>query len=226
MDTNAITELDIIIRLAFGFLAGAIMGFERSSRRQVAGLRTHILISMGATLLMLLSIWIPQQYLKGGDPGRVAAQVVSGIGFLGAGAIIRLGNNIRGLTTAASLWFVAAVGLTVGAGMFLAAALAEAGGLITLLLLGKLERKIFPSERLKIMDIFYKNNNPEINEAMDIIKNSKINIQSVNIEHGSKSKGCRLRLLVSIPSNLDIALISYNLKSIDGVTKTVIKEKI
>jgi len=113
-----LTEYDMILRLVLGFLAGGLIGLERSSRRQVAGLRTHILIATGATLLMLLSIYIPQQFNPQGnnDPGRIAAQVVSGIGFLGAGAIIRLGNSIRGLTTAASLWFVAAVGLAVGAG--------------------------------------------------------------------------------------------------------------
>ena len=140
-----ITEIDIVIRLCLGFIAGGIIGFERSSRRQVAGLRTHILIAVGATCLMILSIWLPEQ-LNAGDPGRIAAQVVSGMGFLGAGAIIRLGNNIRGLTTAASLWLVAAIGMTIGAGLFAAALTAEVLALITLVLLNKVERKIFPEK--------------------------------------------------------------------------------
>ena len=84
---HQLTELDMIIRLALVFTAGFIIGIERSSRRQVAGLRTHILISLDASCLMLLSIWIPQQ-LEGSDPGRIAAQVVAGVGFLGAGAVI------------------------------------------------------------------------------------------------------------------------------------------
>jgi putative Mg2+ transporter-C (MgtC) family protein len=223
---NSITELDMAIRLALGFVAGAVLGFERSSRRQVAGLRTHILISMGATLLMLLSIWIPQKYMgSNGDPGRIAAQVVSGMGFLGAGAIIRLGNNVRGLTTAASLWFVAAVGLALGAGLYFAAAVAEAAGFITLLFLGKLERKIFPAERLKTLEIYYKRSVPKIDEATDILKASNIRLQSVNIVHGSKSKVSRLRLLVIIPSNLDITAIAQSIKSLDDVTKVEIKEK-
>jgi putative Mg2+ transporter-C (MgtC) family protein len=224
---SSISELDIVIRLALGFVAGAVLGFERSSRRQVAGLRTHILISMGATLLMLLSIWIPQKYMGSGngDPGRIAAQVVSGMGFLGAGAIIRLGNNVRGLTTAASLWFVAAVGLALGAGLYFAAAVAEAAGFITLLFLGKLERKIFPAERLKTLEIYYKHSIPKIDEAMDILKASNIRLQSVNIVHGSKSKGSRLRLLVVIPSNVDITTIAHSIKSLDDVAKVEIKEK-
>jgi len=143
-----ITELDIIIRLCLGFLAGGIIGFERSSRRQVAGLRTHILIAVGATCLMLLSIWLPE-HIGGpnkGDPGRIAAQVVSGMGFLGAGAIIRLGNNIRGLTTAASLWLTAAIGMTIGAGMYIAAFTTVILAIIALMLLNKVEKKLFPDD--------------------------------------------------------------------------------
>jgi len=142
---QTITELDIVIRLCLGFLAGGIIGFERSSRRQVAGLRTHILIALGATCLMLLSIWLPGQ-LNGGDPSRIAAQVVSGMGFLGAGAIIRLGNNIRGLTTAASLWLTAAIGMTIGAGMYVAALTVEVLALVTLMLLNRVEQKLFPED--------------------------------------------------------------------------------
>jgi len=144
----SLTEFDIIIRLSLSFAAGFIIGIERSSRRQVAGLRTHILITLGACCLMMLSLWLPQQ-MGNGDPGRIAAQVVAGMGFLGAGAIIKLGNNIRGLTTAASLWLMAAVGLTIGAGMFLTAAVVVGFALITLVVLHVIERKIFPEDNWK-----------------------------------------------------------------------------
>lgn len=227
MESQILTEWDMIMRLALGFIAGAILGFERSSHHQVAGLRTHILIALGATLLMLLSIWLPQElsYMKNGDPGRIAAQVVSGIGFLGAGAIIRLGNNIRGLTTAASLWFAAAVGLAIGGGMFIAAAIAEAAGLFTLLVLGKFERKIFPAERFKIMEILYKTGSPDTNETMKILRTSKIRLQSIDVLQGAKSKRTKLKLLVGVPSTLDIASIAKSIKSLDDVIKVEIKEK-
>jgi len=146
--TAPITEIDMIIRLSLAFAAGCIIGIERSSRRQVAGLRTHILISLGAACLMMLSIWLPQQ-LGSGDPGRIAAQVVAGMGFLGAGAIIKLGNNIRGLTTAASLWVTAAIGLTIGAGMYIAALTAVVFTLTTLIFLHFVERKLFPEDNWK-----------------------------------------------------------------------------
>ena len=85
------------LRLGLSLVAGGLIGLERERRRQPAGLRTHILISVGATLLMMLSIYIPHEHfdLKSGDPGRIAAQVVSGLGFLGAGAILKLGNNVK-----------------------------------------------------------------------------------------------------------------------------------
>ena len=222
-----LTEFDMIFRLCLGFAAGAIIGFERSSRRQVAGLRTHILIATGATLLMLLSIYLPQQLSPGslGDPGRIAAQVVSGIGFLGAGAIIRLGNNVRGLTTAASLWFVAAVGLAIGSGMFIVAGSAIALGLITLMVLRLFEKRVFPSARFKLLEISYKDNTPNTREALDIIKGARISIQSMDVNQGPKDKGTRLRLLVRIPISADIASIARSIKSSGNVAKVEIKEK-
>ena len=214
----------MMIRLALGFAAGAILGLERSSRHQVAGLRTHILIALGATLLMLLSIWVPQE-LMGGDPGRIAAQVVSGIGFLGAGAIIRLGNNIRGLTTAASLWFAAAVGLAIGAGMFIAAAIAEILGFFTLLVLAKLERRIFPSELNKVVEIIYNTGSAETDEILAAMRSFNIRINSMDVVQGSKSKKTKLRLMAGIPSTIDITTIAQSIKSLKSVMRVEIKEK-
>ncbi|MDR2258561.1 MAG: MgtC/SapB family protein [Treponema sp.] len=223
-----LTEIDMLIRLGFGFLAGAIIGFERSSRHQVAGLRTHILIAVGATLLMLLSIWLPQEFnsLKNGDPGRIAAQVVSGIGFLGAGAILRLGNNIRGLTTAASLWLIAAVGLAIGAGMYIAAAAAEVISLITLFVLDIFEKRLFPSERNKILELQYKQSSPDTSGTLEVLKSFGIRTQSMDVNQGiGKGKNSRLRLLVSIPDVTDIAKLAKALKSAGEVARIEIKEK-
>jgi putative Mg2+ transporter-C (MgtC) family protein len=143
------------LRLALSFIAGAIIGFERETHRQPAGLRTHILICMGATLIMLLSIYIPQTYTQftTSDPGRIAAQVVSGIGFIGAGAILRMGINVRGLTTAASIWAIAAIGLAIGAGMYLPSALAVFFMLIVLIVVEQLERFFFTPMNIKLLTI-------------------------------------------------------------------------
>jgi putative Mg2+ transporter-C (MgtC) family protein len=228
METFALTEIDIIIRLALAFAAGAIIGLERSSRRQVAGLRTHILISLGAALLMLLSIWLPQRYglEDRGDPGRIAAQVVSGIGFLGAGAIIRLGNNIRGLTTAASLWLIAAVGLAIGAGMFLAAAVAEVFSFVALMILGMLEKRIFPQERNKFLELTYKNSSPDTAEALEILGTFGIRVQSMDVNQNTgKGKATKLRVLVGLPNETDISRLAKALKNTGKVERLEIKEK-
>lgn len=118
--STEIDSLNAIYKLMLSLLLGASIGFERRHKGQVAGMRTFALIAMGATLAMLISIYIPQEYmgLKNGDPGRIAAQVISGVGFLGAGAIIQMKGSVRGLTTAAGVWMTACLGLAVGAGMY------------------------------------------------------------------------------------------------------------
>jgi len=103
----------MVIKLLVAMILGGIVGWEREINDRPAGLRTHILVTMGAALITIISMSF---HGTGLDPSRIAAQIVSGIGFLGAGAILRQGNIVRGLTTAASLWVVAAIGMAVGVG--------------------------------------------------------------------------------------------------------------
>ncbi len=122
---NAIDHFEILIRLFLGAILGGLIGVEREQRNGFAGLRTHMLVCVGATLIMIVSQYgfysVIEQQVIILDPSRVAAQVVSGIGFLGAGTILIGRNIIRGLTTAASLWAVAALGLAIGGGLYIAA---------------------------------------------------------------------------------------------------------
>jgi putative Mg2+ transporter-C (MgtC) family protein len=131
MPTLSLGEL--VLRLVLTVVLCGLIGLERESRDQVAGLRTHILVGLGSALFTLVSAYGFEEFLSGPgeagarvvfEPTRIAAQIVTGIGFLGAGAIIRQGFNVRGLTTAAALWIVAAVGMAAGAGYY-------AGALIT-----------------------------------------------------------------------------------------------
>lgn len=140
-----LTEFDIVMRLALGALFGGFVGLERERHSQPAGLRTHTILAVGATLAMIVSLQIAAQSRAGGflgDPARLAAQVVSGVGFLGAGAIIRFGSNIKGLTTATSLWTVAIIGLAVGAGYFFAATFTTAVLMFTLTIMDKWEKRV------------------------------------------------------------------------------------
>ena len=116
-----VSSADIIIRLVLAFVLGGVIGIEREKKRRTAGLRTHVLVSMGSCLIMLTSIHIFDIYkgLAALDPARIAAGVVTGIGFLGGGAIIRSSHDVRGLTTAATIWTVSAIGISVGSGLYL-----------------------------------------------------------------------------------------------------------
>ncbi len=125
-------EAEMILRLLLAAALGAIIGFQRERAGKAAGLRTHILISVGACLFTVASIY---GFGSGSEPARVAAGVVAGIGFLGAGAIIRSrGEIVHGLTTAASIWAVAAIGLAAGSGLYIVSAVAAVLILIALLL--------------------------------------------------------------------------------------------
>jgi putative Mg2+ transporter-C (MgtC) family protein len=128
----------VLLRLSVAAALGGAIGTERELRERQAGLRTHLVVCVGSALFTLVSAYGFREFLVHGgsvvraDPTRIAAQIVSGIGFLGAGAIIRQGLSVRGLTTAATLWLVAAIGMASGAGYYSAALIATAGALITL----------------------------------------------------------------------------------------------
>jgi uncharacterized membrane protein YhiD involved in acid resistance len=132
-------RLDLAAKLFGAVLIGGGIGLEREIKGKPAGLRTNILICVGSALLMDLSVGLSAKY--GGDPGRIAAQVVTGIGFLGAGTILHTRGMITGLTSAATIWVVAAIGLTIGAGLFVEALGATLAVMIVLVGLGWVERR-------------------------------------------------------------------------------------
>ena len=128
----------VLLRLAVAAVLGGAIGAERELSGQPAGLRTHLVVSVGSALFTIVSAYGFRDFLVSGgslvrtDPTRIAAQIVSGIGFLGAGAILRQGLSVRGLTTAATLWLVAGIGMASGAGFYSAALIATFGALLTL----------------------------------------------------------------------------------------------
>lgn len=148
-----VNTVGAIYKLVLSLLLGAVVGLERRHKGQIAGMRTFALISMGATLAMLVSIYIPQEYmgLKNGDPGRIAAQVISGIGFLGAGAIIQMKGSVRGLTTAAGIWMTACIGLAVGSGMYIIASVACLLIIFVLMILESAEKYLLKGGESKIV---------------------------------------------------------------------------
>ena len=137
-----LTIATITFRILLGFIFAAIIGLERQKKGSSAGFRTHILVCVGSTLIMLVSLHIFELFRNttSADPGRIAAGVITGIGFLGAGAIIRSAEQIKGLTTAASIWVSAAIGLAVGCGFIFGAALVTFIAFTTLFFLKRIEK--------------------------------------------------------------------------------------
>lgn len=146
-------RLDLALKLGVAVLLGGAIGLERQIAGKPAGLRTNILICLGSALMMDLSINLMGADGRVGDPARLAAQVVTGIGFLGAGTIMQSKGTISGLTSAATIWTVAAIGLTIGAGFFVEGLGAGLMVLVVLLVLGNLEHKLVRTRRTMPMTV-------------------------------------------------------------------------
>ena len=152
MEIREVTYAAIVIRILAAFLLGGIIGMERGMKNRPAGLRTYMLVCVGSCLIMLTNQYINQVY-QTGDPVRMGAQVVSGIGFLGAGTIVvTRRNQIRGLTTAAGLWAAAAVGLAIGIGFYEAAALGGVAVYVVLTVMHRWDDRMHQNS--KIMEIY------------------------------------------------------------------------
>ena len=138
-------DLDIIIRITLAAVLSGLIGLERETHGRAAGLRTHILVCVASTLIMLVSLHVCEitKYVGTCDPSRIAAGVVTGLGFLGAGTILRSRASVKGLTTAASLWTVGAIGLAIGSGFYKAAFLSAFIVIIVLTVFSKFEQKLY-----------------------------------------------------------------------------------
>ncbi|MEA2434338.1 MAG: putative Mg2+ transporter-C (MgtC) family protein [Actinomycetota bacterium] len=151
MDIPTLTTAELVLRILVAAALGGVIGLERELSDQPAGLRTHILVVLGSCLFTLVGAYGLSAFAGNDqvnlDPTRVAAQVVSGIGFLGAGAILREGLNIRGLTTAATLWVTAAIGVAVGLGYWVGASVTTVTGIAALVGLKRVERMFLPKLR-------------------------------------------------------------------------------
>ena len=145
MDTISVSaQLDVTMRLVLALVLGAVIGLERELQRMAAGFRTHALVALGAAIFTVVSGYAFTG--PGADPTRIAAQIVTGIGFIGGGAILHYGGTIRGLTTAASLWAVAAVGMAAGVGLWVVAVTSTLLVILTLEVFQRFER--FGRQRL------------------------------------------------------------------------------
>jgi putative Mg2+ transporter-C (MgtC) family protein len=211
--------LEVIIRLALSTVIGGLIGYEREFKNKTAGFRTHILVCVGAAVTSMIQVFaiynsaelagkIPVlEEILSADMGRMGAQVITGVGFLGAGAIIRDRGSVKGLTTAASLWVVACIGLAVGIGYYSLSILSALSVYTTLVLLKRFETKKFIKNVQVNIQIEYTTTKNSLEELIKYFNDKHINI--LNIEIASRHRGRELSynstvFIVAIPINVSI----------------------
>ena len=215
-----LSELEVVLRLILSAVIGGAIGIEREASNRPAGFRTHILVSVGSTLIMLVSAY---GMGEGADPARLAAQVVSGIGFLGAGTILRTGNHIKGLTTAASLWVCAGIGLAIGAGFYLGGVVTAAIVLISLIALGNVEVNVLRGAN-KLVRVAATDRAGLIGDIGTVFGEYNISIRNVTIDDikddGEGPGKIEIKFYVKKPINLNLQGLYdslFHIRDIDEV---------
>lgn len=215
-----ISETQIIIRVLVGAVLGAAVGLEREKQDQPAGLRTHMILVIGATLAMILSVNLGYLFARPGtpaDPARLAAQVISGIGFLGAGAILRYGFTVKGLTTATSLWTMAIVGMAVGAGYYLIGAVTTILILVVLALLNIIENRFLRTSVSRFITIEASYKKGVVKNVRHMVEEFSDSVASFNIQKSVKDKRLRIQIVARISRNQKLEDLIDNLSDINGV---------
>lgn len=221
-----IDTLDLTLRLLMSLAFGGLIGFERELSNSAAGLRTHILVCVGSTLIMLISIYgfseFANEYNVRMDPSRLAAQVVSGIGFLGAGTILITGNVIKGLTTAASVWVVAAIGLAIGAGFIYPAAVASVLVLISLWVLNKVEKRFISTRKRQMLKIEVEDRPGLLSQFSELIAKNKGSIHKMTVDTDHSGKIILYYTLML--SNGKLPALIEQITQVEGVQRVTVDE--
>lgn len=225
--TSVVQTAELIVRILLGTALGAAIGFERDLHGRPAGLRTHAIVALASATFMVVStrFMFFQHYTSGDlvevDPSRIAASVVSGIGFLGAGAILRTGITVRGLTTAAGLWLVAAIGMAAGGGMYGIAVLVTAIGLGTLTLLRRFEDRGELTARQRITLIVDEARSP-IPTIVASLSRIGVTVSEQEYER-TPAEGVRVSFDVRTAAPLDSHVLAHALDDAPGIQRIKIE---
>ncbi len=209
---------EIIFKLALAGVLGGLIGLERESLSRPAGLRTYTLVCIGSALAMIVSIDIYLQYYQtvNADPGRIAAQVISGIGFLGAGTIMREGASVQGLTTAAGLWVVACIGLAVGSGLYIPAIATTILILFVLIYFIKFEARFTGSREFKGIVLLVEDKPGQVGAIGSILGDLCVLIKNIQLTQ-VENNYLEIELLLQIPSSLSVDQVMDELSVLKGL---------
>jgi putative Mg2+ transporter-C (MgtC) family protein len=216
----------MIVRLLLGAVFGGIIGFERSTHGRPAGFRTHLLVCVASVLIMIvseyyhyLSLWDPS-YVRV-DPARLAAGAVTGVGFLGAGVIVKMGLNVQGLTTAACLWIVSAIGLSIGSGLYAAGVVSFVITYLALWLLRIVEDRM-PRLTYKFMTVVMKEEGDE--EAItSAIRKYDSTISSINYEKDIEKRESSFDITITLTEKTSVKKILDEVASLQNVKRVGIR---
>ncbi len=223
-----IDSWEIALRLFLAVFLGGLIGFERERHNRPAGFRTHILVCAGSALIMLVSAYGFTGQIGGAgyisDPGRIAAGVVTGIGFLGAGTILQQRGSIRGLTTAATIWVVSGVGLAAGIGFYLGAILTTIFVLVSLLLLRRAEYHFVVRRRMKRLLIRSVDRPGLLGAIGSILGDRHVSIRKSELSDPEKEEEggedmIDIEFLVEVPFDIDLKELFDSLHGLDGVAE-------
>lgn len=210
------TFLSCVCRVLLSALLGALLGLERKIHNNALGMRTLILISAATCLMTIMSAVSAVVTVDGlsfnGDPTRITAGIVSGIGFLGGGAIIHQGLNIKGLTTAAVIWMSCALGLTVGAGQPAYAVITCIISILSLITIEKVEVKLFPAKHVRKLVLVFENQEIDLKELKRLLADRKIMVSNISINRVFKEARLEVALTVYCPSEIDVFDITDSIK--------------
>lgn len=219
--------LETVIKITAGIVCGFVLGIERKSHNHVIGMRTLILICVSSTLLSILSGFVTDGAKNGtginGDPSRITAGVISGIGFLGGGAIMRQGMNIKGLTSAAIIWTAASLGLAIGAGLYIPTGVVLAAVVLLLLLLERVEERLFPAGRSKKLHIQFNNESLDMKAIKKVIEKHGFIVTDLNMSRDFFDRRTELFYSVKAPREEDFSSLVDDLSklgNLDGFSIT------
>lgn len=229
---------DAVLRLVLAFLLGSVVGMEREYTQQSAGLRTHILVCLGATVFTIVSISdmttgmslasdTNLQYRIVRDPARIAAQIVTGIGFIGGGAVLRHGASIRGLTTAASLWMMASIGMLIGIGQYQLSLVATFFSFLVLFIIGALERTMFRKylKKFTLLRIQVSARDTSLNNVEAWLEKTFPNkTVEVKTQKNEEARKTTMTYIIDLRGlNADVNDLARRLNSVEGVLSANIK---
>ncbi len=221
-----VTTTEIIVRLLLGTFIGGIIGFERQTHGRPAGFRTHILVCIASVLLMIVSenyhylSSLDPGYVRV-DPGRIAAGAITGVGFLGAGVILKTGFSIQGLTTAASIWVISAIGLSIGSGLYPAGIVTSLITVVTLILLRNIERKM---PRLSFRFLTINTDETASEERItSVLDKYGLTVSNVDYERSIKNREAVFHITIAFTRKISLKGLIDELASLEFTKSVCVK---